>query len=246
MAEIKKTFLVVDDNEENLLKIHKFLGESYDQSTIFTAKDGNEGLMKLENAPPQVLITALDLPKRSGTELVRIALMKDSGPAVVILSDIPEEDSVKFENQSPRVQFIQCPIEKIPLLRSVNLALTLLEVQKKESTFRVRYLAPNEILFREGDVADSAFLLKKGNLRAVRREKEEAIALGEILPGEFVGEMAHITGGTRSADIEATENSELIEIPLGTLDILLFSKPAWSRALMKTLAQRLKAANIKI
>jgi CRP-like cAMP-binding protein len=58
--------------------------------------------------------------------------------------------------------------------------------------------------------------------------------------------MAHITGDTRSADVEAVENSELVDIPVGTLDILLFSKPIWARALMKTLAQRLRATNFKV
>ncbi|HEY8280477.1 MAG TPA: Crp/Fnr family transcriptional regulator, partial [Bdellovibrionota bacterium] len=90
------------------------------------------------------------------------------------------------------------------------------------------------------------FLLKKGRLQAIRADKEKTTVLGEILPGEFVGEMAHITGESRSADVLASENSELVEIPVGTLDILLFSKPAWSRALMKTLAQRLRVTNTKI
>ena len=115
----------------------------------------------------------------------------------------------------------------------------------KDPEFRLRFLAPGEILFRQGDRAENVYIVRKGRLRAFRRTKSGTQTLGEILAGEFVGEMAHINSEPRSAEVEALENSELIEIPLGALDMLVFSKPAWSKALMKTLSRRLKVANQK-
>jgi CRP/FNR family cyclic AMP-dependent transcriptional regulator len=43
--------------------------------------------------------------------------------------------------------------------------------------------------------------------------------------------------------VKALSDCELIEIPIGTLDTVLFSKPAWARALMMTLSKRLKRSN---
>ncbi|MBL7688606.1 MAG: Crp/Fnr family transcriptional regulator, partial [Bdellovibrionaceae bacterium] len=60
---------------------------------------------------------------------------------------------------------------------------------------------------------------------------------------EFVGEMAHINQEPRSASVKALEDCELIEIPNGSLDLVLFSKPAWAQALMRTLSRRLKRIN---
>jgi CRP-like cAMP-binding protein len=107
----------------------------------------------------------------------------------------------------------------------------------------MKLLAPGEKLFRQGDPADLAYLVKSGLLRAYRMQDGKTLTLGDINPGEFVGEMAYINSEPRSADVEAVENCELIEIPLGTFDSLLFSKPTWSMALMKTLSKRLKTAN---
>ncbi|MCB0415661.1 MAG: Crp/Fnr family transcriptional regulator, partial [Bdellovibrionales bacterium] len=56
-------------------------------------------------------------------------------------------------------------------------------------------------------------------------------------------EMAYINGEPRSADVVALSDCELIEFGVDRLDSLLFKKPSWSKALMKTLSKRLKRAN---
>jgi CRP/FNR family cyclic AMP-dependent transcriptional regulator len=89
--------------------------------------------------------------------------------------------------------------------------------------------------------------LVKGQLRVVKRiEGGEPILLGMVQPGEFVGEMSYINGENRSADVISDLSAELIEIPFDRLDRVLFQKPAWSKALMRTLSKRLKAANKQI
>ena len=57
----------------------------------------------------------------------------------------------------------------------------------------------------------------------------------------------HISArGARSANVEALTDCELIEIPIGTLDRLLYRRPSWSKTLMLTLSKRLTQANEKI
>jgi CRP-like cAMP-binding protein len=55
--------------------------------------------------------------------------------------------------------------------------------------------------------------------------------------------MAYINGEPRSANVKATKDCELVEIPIHLLDHVLFMKPAWAKALMKTLSRRIKNAN---
>ena len=109
--------------------------------------------------------------------------------------------------------------------------------------FHLRFLASSDVLMREGDKADNCYLVKKGKLKAVRHVDGRQVFLGFIGIGEFVGEMAYINGEPRSADVLAETASELIEIPFERLDHVLFQKPLWSKALMRTLSKRLKTAN---
>jgi CRP/FNR family cyclic AMP-dependent transcriptional regulator len=55
--------------------------------------------------------------------------------------------------------------------------------------------------------------------------------------------MAYINKEPRSACIEALTDAQLIEVPIGLVDKILYKRPAWSRALLQTLSKRLKNAN---
>lgn len=241
----KKVFLVADSDAKLVEEIQEILKSTYDGATVYSAIDGKDALVKLKNVPPVMLITELELPKFSGSELIRtvLASSEHSNISILVLTDIPDQDVFVEEVVKGRIQFLAKPFSKQGFLDSVNRGLNRTSNQK-DPEFRLRLISPGDILFAEGEKAESAFLLKKGKLRAFTKKSGEPKTLGEIFPGEFVGEMAHINGEPRSAYVEAIENSELIEIPLGTLDTLLFSKPAWSKALMKTLSRRLKAANM--
>ncbi|MGZ3771541.1 MAG: Crp/Fnr family transcriptional regulator, partial [Bdellovibrio sp.] len=69
------------------------------------------------------------------------------------------------------------------------------------------------------------------------------VMLGEIMPGEFVGEMGHFNHEPRSATVEAITEVELIAIPSGSLESVVFARPSWAKALVKTLSLRLRRAN---
>ena len=104
-------------------------------------------------------------------------------------------------------------------------------------------LSKGDVLIREGEKAEFVYLLQKGRLRAVHFEGAEERLLGGVEPGEFVGEMAYINQELRSATVIADEESELVEIPIQYVDQILFQKPSWAKALMRTLSRRLKRTN---
>lgn len=246
-SDAKKIFLLAGTKSAELRKIAAVLQKHFEGAVIYNAGDGSEALLKMQNVLPNVLITELEMPKLSGTELVRTIIhdKKFSAVSVLALSDIPDQEEFVEEVVSGRLQFLAAPVDENKLVFLANRALMRSSQSAgQEPEFKLRNVKAGEVLFHEGEAADCAYLVKKGKLKAYKKIwGAETKTLGEVLPGEFVGEMAHLNGEPRSADVEAVEDSELIVIPLGTLDMLLFSKPAWSKALMRTLSRRLKAAN---
>ena len=82
---------------------------------------------------------------------------------------------------------------------------------------RVVNLDQGQVLFREGDVGNSLYLVDEGELEVIRGGVRVAI----LSPGETVGEMAVVTGAPRSATIRALEPAKLFYIPKPAFDDLV-------------------------
>lgn len=83
----------------------------------------------------------------------------------------------------------------------------------KELRGTTRELRRGTVLVREGDPDDSLFLLLRGSLQAaLLREGQPPLRLGNIAPGEVVGELSVLLGVPRSAHVVALRDSVVIEI----------------------------------
>jgi len=242
----KIVFVVAEAEHALCTEVANLLKTNIEGAVVYTASEGYEAFSKMQNAPPRMLVTGLDLGKKmSGIELCqRLAADKVLGNTpVLVLSDVPDAPDFAEDRAKGRMKFLSMPLDKEAFLSAVR---NMLQVETiKSNAFGTLKLASGDILFKEGQPADRAFLVKSGKLQASRTIDGQVVMLGEVLAGEFVGEMAHITGEPRSADVKALDACELIEIPLGTLDLLVFSKPTWTKALLKTLCRRLREANLK-
>ncbi len=247
MAE-KLVFVVADGDSSLAGEIADLLRHAYADSQVYTAHEGGEALKKIRNVPPKLLVTGLELGKKfSGADLCRSLSQERAfqNLPILVLSDVADSGASfvhELSNRS-RLKFLTMPLEKESFLSAVNSILAAEHL--KDNVFQTVVLKAGEVLFREGDVSDRAFLVKSGKLEASRSVSGQTVVLGEMVPGEFVGEMAHITEEPRGADVKALVESELVEIPCGTLDLLIFSKPTWTKALLKTLCRRLREANLK-
>ncbi len=214
------------------------------QAEVSSSADGADAAFRVSNTPHQVVFLSADLPKRNALHLTKWILSekKLQHLAVVILSPIPDTEHFVEDVVAGRVQFLANPrdpasLEKV-LMRALNY-----HFHGDNEEFNLRFLSSGEVLMKEGEKADNCYLVKKGRLKAARKVNGKEVFLGFIEIGEFVGEMAYINGEPRTADVFAEVASELIEIPYEKLDHVLFQKPAWSKALMRTLSKRLKIAN---
>jgi CRP-like cAMP-binding protein len=142
------------------------------------------------------------------------------------------------------MQFLTNATNSQLFTQQVNRSLNWLSY-REESLYHLRFLAADQVLLKDGEEGKFVYILRSGRLKAIKTVEGKEVALGFVEPGEFVGEMAYINGEPRSADVVSMTDCELIEIPSGCLDSVLFSKPAWSKSLMKTLSKRLKQSNLK-
>lgn len=243
--EDKKIFLLVSPSETKLQWMQDMIARHISKPTIFVAHDGLTAISKLKNAPPHVLITELELPKLPGIKLVdqTLATRDADATAVIIAAHPPFEGEHLDEIVTGRVQYFTVDNDEAEFVACVTKALNYSSYSSGSTGFHLRFLAPGEVLVREGEKADFVYFVKKGQLQAMRVIDGAEVTLGTIEYGEFVGEMAYINGEARSATVRALTECELIEVPIGIFEKVLFKRPSWSKALMVTLTKRLKAAN---
>jgi EmrB/QacA subfamily drug resistance transporter len=77
-----------------------------------------------------------------------------------------------------------------------------------EAAGSARDLVAGEWLFRTGDQADAMFVLLGGRLEVV----QAGAVIRELGPGAILGELALLTGGTRSAGVRARRDSVLLRV----------------------------------
>jgi predicted acylesterase/phospholipase RssA/CRP-like cAMP-binding protein len=94
------------------------------------------------------------------------------------------------------------------------------------SELKLVQLNGGDTLMRQGDPADCMYAVISGRLRAYITEEDGTITpIGEIAGGESVGEMAMITGEPRSANVQATRDTELIQFTREGFERLVARRP---------------------
>jgi CRP/FNR family transcriptional regulator, cyclic AMP receptor protein len=103
---------------------------------------------------------------------------------------------------------------------------------------RVRRFAAREVVFHEGDPADTFLLIEAGRL-AVRAVSPagDTVTFGVFGPGEVVGELALIDdGGRRSATVVALEATEVRSFTAATFHRLRRTNSGADAFVLRTLA----------
>lgn len=101
-------------------------------------------------------------------------------------------------------------------------------------------------LFRDGDPSDAMYVIKGGKFAVTKSKNTSEIVLAELGPGAMVGEMAFFDGRPRSASVKAMKDSEVICLPFKSLHAQFQSFPEWCKAVMRTVNDHLREANLRI
>lgn len=103
-------------------------------------------------------------------------------------------------------------------------------------------LAGGDWLFHQGDPGDALYFLLRGRMQVWREASGQhpAELLGEVVPGESVGEVGLLTNAPRSASTRAVRDCLLLRVDRATLDALAQKQPALIMQLAASVAERLQ------
>lgn len=101
-------------------------------------------------------------------------------------------------------------------------------------------VGPGEVVIREGQRGDDAFIIVRGHLRVTKRHAGEEAELARMHPGDAFGELAIIDGGPRSASVVAETDATLLRFNRDSLSL----QPALLLKVVTNIA-RLMAARLR-
>lgn len=115
-------------------------------------------------------------------------------------------------------------------------------IRDLESELEMFTLYGGEVLFRQGDEGDSLYILIRGRVRVhVRDSNGQEVTVAELGAGELVGEMAVVTGESRSATVEAVRDTQVAKLTRAGFENFMLKHPRSAvETISRKLAQRLK------
>jgi CRP-like cAMP-binding protein len=100
--------------------------------------------------------------------------------------------------------------------------------------------AKGHFLFHQHDPAESLYIQRSGEMVVILTSHDgREMIIDEIRPGDCFGEVALLTGGVRTAGVQAHEHSEVLEIMAKTFLGVLDVEPILARRMLDIATARL-------
>ena len=112
-----------------------------------------------------------------------------------------------------------------------------------ESAIRNQHFEPGDIIFHQGDLGDSVYVIEEGECEACREQKDEPEVLAILGRGEYFGEMALLSDRTRNATVRARTAMNVLIIPKPDFNKLRRSVPAFGDVFSELARQRAEAGS---
>jgi CRP/FNR family cyclic AMP-dependent transcriptional regulator len=110
-----------------------------------------------------------------------------------------------------------------------------------------RHWDRGEMIFREGDVGDTCYLLRSGAIVLTREHQDgRTVALAELRTGMLFGELAMFRGETRSATAEVVEPASAVALLASDMQRLIRRNPDLALKLLASLAERVSRTNERL
>jgi NADH dehydrogenase len=111
------------------------------------------------------------------------------------------------------------------------------------SGIRNQHFEPGDIVFHQGDRGDSVYVIEEGECQALREQDGRQELLATLGRGEYFGEMALLSDGTRTATIRASTAIDVLIIPQADFDKLRHSVPIFADVFADLAKQRAVAGS---
>ena len=113
----------------------------------------------------------------------------------------------------------------------------------------IRAVEKGEIILRQGDTADSCFVILSGQMKVYSTDATDPgreVIYETLSVGDFFGELPMFDHEPRDANVAAMENGRLQVLPYETFLRAIEESPEIARLVMKAMAKRLRHADRKI
>jgi CRP-like cAMP-binding protein len=133
-------------------------------------------------------------------------------------------------------------LQKVPMFRDVDAGkLKLLAFTSDRLTY-----SPGDVLFRQHDVSDAAYVVLDGEVDVVLESAPQPITVAHLTAGALVGEMGVLCDSARTATVVAATNVVALRIEKDTFFDMLREFPQMTIAVMRDLARRLEQTNARL
>jgi NADH dehydrogenase len=108
----------------------------------------------------------------------------------------------------------------------------------EESGIKNQHFEPGDIVFHEGDLGDSVYVIEKGECEVIKVEDGEPRVVATLQAGNYFGEMALLSERMRNATVRARTALEVLLIPKGDFNRLRESIPAFGEVFRELAKKR--------
>lgn len=133
-------------------------------------------------------------------------------------------------------------LKRVPLFAGLSPAkLKLLAFTSERVIYR-----SGEVLFRQGDPGDAAYVILSGRAAIIADSDKGPIQVAEVEDNAIVGEIAILCGAPRSATVQATTAVEALRIGKDEFLKLLTDFPEMTIEVVRVLAERLSRTTAEL
>lgn len=119
-VELLKRFSVmhVEDDTSVRESLMRFLKRRFD--TIYTAKDGAEGLALYKEHKPDIVITDIQMPVMDGIEMSRLIKEFDSSALIIVTTAFNEKPYLEKAQEIGISEYLKKPVVKDDLMQALR------------------------------------------------------------------------------------------------------------------------------
>ena len=113
------------------------------------------------------------------------------------------------------------------------------------SQVQERFVRAGEWIVREGETADSMFIVRSGRVEVVN-ERSPGALIRILRRGDVLGELALLREGTRSASARASRDTELFELRRDAFEALIQEAPTFALGLTRAIGAQLAVSRTPV
>ena len=157
-----------------------------------------------------------------------------------VLLEVPRRTMIKLISS---VESVKRVIDQTAIVRQINTYLapdaTAEDLAEILETGSIESFKPEEVLFNEGDEADSVHLIRRGSVTVSKRIGGKEVVVAYVPAGHYVGEIALLSDSPRTATVRAAVATETIKMDGGAFKRLLDQNATLKSEVEARLGERL-------